>query len=182
MRFLKIPLLVLALMGLIAVSGCGDDDSGDSEGTTTESSGEALTPEDYASEAQAVLIDFGTAFTTLGQEIQASGSPEEFSTLVDEAEGEIQTAIDDFGAITPPEEAQEGHDQILAALEDFSSKLTDVSEAADSGDKTALQDAATALQEAGLDFQTQLEEAAQSLTDAGVDLSGESATEDTSGG
>ena len=75
-----------------------------------------------------------------------------------------------------PTEAQEGHDQVLAALEDFSSKLTDVSDAADSGDKTALQDAATALQEAGLDFQTQLTEAAASLEDAGVSLGGSSAT------
>lgn len=177
MRFLKIPLLILALIGLIAVSGCGGDDSESSDSTSSD----ALSTEEYAQEAQAVLVDFGTAFTELGTQIQQSGSPEEFSSLVDDAETEIQGAIDDFGAITPPEEAQEGHDQVLAALEDFSSKLTDVSDAADSGDKTALQDAASALQEAGLDFQTQLTEAATSLEDAGVSLGGD-APADTSGG
>ncbi len=166
MRFLKIPLLVLALIGLIAVAGCGDDDGGSS----SESSGEALSAEDYEVQAREVLTSFGEAFTGLGTQISQSSSPEEFSGFVDDAEAEIQTAIDDFGAIEPPEEAQEGHDQILAALENFSSGLTDVSDAADAGDKAALQEAATALQQAGLDFQTQIEEADQSLKDAGINL------------
>ena len=170
MRFLKIPLLVLALIGLIAVSGCGGDD----EGSSSESS-EALSAEDYETQAREVLTSFGTAFTELGTQISQSSSPEEFSTFVDEAEAEIQTAIDEFGAIEPPEEAQEGHDQILGALEDFSSGLTDVSEAADAGDKAALQEAAGALQQAGLDFQTQIEEADQSLKDAGINLDEEAA-------
>jgi hypothetical protein len=167
MRFLKIPLLVLALIGLIAVSGCGGDDEG--------SSSEALSADEYATQAREVLTSFGTAFTELGTQISQSSSPEEFSTFVDEAEAEIQTAIDDFGAIEPPEEAQEGHDQILSALENFSSGLTDVSEAADAGDKAALQEAAGALQQAGLDFQTQIEEADQSLKDAGINLDEEAA-------
>jgi hypothetical protein len=163
MRFLKIPLLVLALIGLIAVSGCGSD-SGDS------SSSDTLSVDEYKTQAIDVLSSFGEAFTGLGTQISQSSSPDEFKGYVDDAEAEIQSAIDDFSAINPPEEAQEGHDQILAALEDFSSSLTDVSEAADSGDKAALQDAATALQQAGVDFQTQIQEADQSLKDAGINL------------
>ncbi len=186
MKFLRIPLIVLALVGLIALAGCGDDDSTSSdsttatessttatdESTTTESSGDALSAEEYSVEAQQVLVSFGTSFQKLGSQISASKSPEEFASLVDEAEAEIQTAIDDFSAIQPPEEAQEGHDQILAALEDFSSKLTDVSNAAASGDQTALADAATELQAAGLDFQEQLTQAAQSLSEAGIGVGG----------
>ena len=192
MKFLRIPLIVLALVGLIALAGCGDDDSTTSdestatessttatdestestESTTTESDGDALSAEEYSQQAQEVLVTFGTSFQKLGSEISASSSPEEFADLVDEAESEIQTAIDDFSAITPPEEAQEGHDQILAALEDFSSKLTDVSNAAESGDQAALQDAATELQAAGLDFQEQLTQAAKSLSEAGIGVGG----------
>ena len=52
--------------------------------------------------------------------------------------------------------------------------LTDVSNAAASGDKTALTDAATELQQAGLDFQEQLTQAAQSLSDAGIGVGGAS--------
>ena len=100
--------------------------------------------------------------------------------LVNQAEDQIQGAIDDFSALTPPPEAQEAHDQTLAALEDFSSKLSDVSNAAESGDKQALQEAAQALQQAGLDFQSQLTEAAQKYQDAGIDLGG-SSTDSTTG-
>ena len=66
-------------------------------------------------------------------------------------------------------------------MPNFSSKLTDVIDAAESGDKQALQEAATALQQAGLDFQTELTQAAQSLSDAGIELGG-SSTDATTGG
>jgi len=177
LNFLKIPLIVLALLGLLVIAGCGDDDSEESttaaEATeTTETSEEALSVEDYAAEAEGVLVAFGMSFQSLGTEISSAASAEDFASLVDDAEGEIQTAIDEFSAIQPPEEAQEGHDQIVSALEDFSSKLTDVSDAAESGDQTALQDAAGELQTAALDFQEQLLGAAEALSEAGVDLQG----------
>ena len=176
MRLLRIPLIVLALVGLIALAGCGSDDSTDSTG----SSSEALSNEEYQQQAQEILLEFGTSFQQLGTEISNSKNPQQFGDLVDQAEDEIQGAIDDFSALQPPADAQEGHDQTLSALENFSSKLTDVSEAADSGDKQALQEAATALQQAGVDFQTELTQAAQSLSDAGIDLSG-SSTDSTTG-
>lgn len=188
MRILRFTTLILALVGLIALAGCGGDDddsststsaqSSTTESSTTEASttetesttasGDELSADEYSAQAQEVLLSFGTAFQQLGTEISASTNPEEFGTLVGDAEAEIQTTIDEFGAIQPPEEAQEGHDQILAALEDFSSKLTDVSNAASSGDKSALTDAATELAAAGADFQEQLTQAAQSLTEAGI--------------
>lgn len=191
MKFLRIPLIVLALVGLIALAGCGDDDSTTSEESTTATessttetesttedtttSGDALSPEEYSQQAQEVLVSFGTSFQQLGSDISAAKDADEFAGLVDDAEAEIQTAIDEFSAIQPPEEAQEGHDQILAALEDFSSKLTDVSDAASSGDQAALTDAATELQQAGLDFQKQLTEAAEKLSEAGIGVGGSSA-------
>ena len=177
MRLLRIPLIVLALVGLIALAGCGSDDSTDS----SSSSSGALSNEEYAQQAQAILLEFGTSFQQLGTEISNSKNTKEFGDLVNQAEDEIQGAIDDFSALQPPPDAQEGHDQTLSALENFSSKLTDVSDAADSGDKQALQEAATALQQAGQDFQTELTQAAQSLQDAGIELGG-SSTDATTGG
>jgi hypothetical protein len=178
MRLLRIPLIVLALVGLIALAGCGGDDSTDSSDS---SSSGALTNEEYAQQAQAILLDFGTSFQQLGTQISNSKNPQQFGDLVDQAEQEIQGAIDDFSALQPPADALEGHDQTLSALENFSSKLTDVSDAADSGDKQALQEAAQALQQAGLDFQTELTQAAQKLQDAGIELGG-SSTDSTTGG
>ncbi len=171
MRLLRIPLVILALVGLIAIAGCGGDDSTDS---TEATSSEALSDEEYAQEAQAILIEFGANFQQLGAEISSAKDPKEFGDLVDDAEAEIQGAIDDFSALQPPADAQEGHDQALAALENFSSKLTDVSEAAESGDDQALQEAAQGLQEAAVTFETELTQAAESFQDAGVDLGGSS--------
>jgi hypothetical protein len=176
MRHLRIPLIILALVGLIAVTGCGGSDSTSGDATSSE----ALSPEEYAKQAQQVLIEFGTSFQQLGTEISSSKNPQQFSDLVNQAEDQIQTAIDDFDALQPPPEAQEAHDQTLAALENFSSKLTDVSDAAESGDKQALQEAAQALQQAGLDFQSELTQAAQKYQDAGIDLGGGS-TDSTTG-
>jgi hypothetical protein len=176
MRHLRIPLIILALVGLIAVTGCGGSDSTSGDATSSE----ALSPEEYAKQAQQVLIEFGTSFQQLGTEISSSKNPQQFSDLVNQAEDQIQTAIDDFDALQPPPEAQEAHDQTLAALENFSSKLTDVSDAAESGDKQALQEAAQALQQAGLDFQGELTQAAQKYQDAGIDLGGGS-TDSTTG-
>jgi|SRR4029079_7621940 hypothetical protein len=180
MRLLRIPLLILALVGLIAVAGCGGSDSSDSTDSTDGTSSEALSSDEYAQQAQQVLVEFGTSFQQLGTQISNSKNPQQFADLVNQAEDQIQGAIDDFSALTPPPEAQEAHDQTLAALEDFSSKLSDVSNAAESGDKQALQEAAQALQQAGLDFQSQLTEAAQKYQDAGIDLGG-SSTDSTTG-
>jgi hypothetical protein len=182
MRLLRIPLILLALVGLIALAGCGGDDSTDATEATDATSSEALSNEEYAEEAQAILIEFGTNFQELGTQISNSKNPEEFGNLVDEAEDEIQGAIDDFSELQPPEDAQEGHDQVIAAFENFSSKLTDVSEAAESGDEQALQESAQALQEAAVDFQTELTQAAESFQEAGIDLGGSSTdTTDTTG-
>ena len=167
MRISRIPLILLALVGLIALTGCGGDDD-----STSGESTEALTAEEYAQQARTVLDGFATEFSTLGAQIQQSASAEEFGTLVDQAETEIQGTIEEFGALQPPEEAQVGHDQILSALEDFSSKLTDVSDAAASGDKSALQASAQQLQAAVLEFQEQVAQAVQSLSEAGIDLQG----------
>jgi hypothetical protein len=180
MRVLRVPFIILALVGLIAVAGCGGSDDTDSTDST---SSEALSNEEYAEQAQAILLDFGTSFQQLGADISASKSPEEFGDLVNDAEAEIQGAIDEFSALTPPSDAQEGHDQTLSALENFSSKLTDVSEAADSGDEAALQEAAQGLQQAGLDFQTELTQASESLSEAGIELGGSTgeSTDSTTG-
>ena len=58
MRLLRIPLVILALVGLIALAGCGGDDSTDS---TDGTSSEALSSDEYAQQAQQVLVEFGTS-------------------------------------------------------------------------------------------------------------------------
>lgn len=170
-KLAKIILALLVLTGLIALTGCGGDDDGEETLTTiTEETTEGpVSSEDYAIEAQTILVGFATRFQALGTEI-GSASEAEFGGLVDQAETDIRTVIDEFDAIEPPEEAQKGHDQILAALEDFSSKLTDVSDAADGGSQSELRGVVTDLQAAAIDFQGQLLTAAETLNEAGIEL------------
>jgi multidrug resistance efflux pump len=172
MNVLRIPLIILALVGLIAVAGCGGDDDSSSE---TSDSGEALSSEEYSTQASEILTTFGTEFQSLGTEISASQNEEDFTAAVDEAEATIQSTIEEYSALVPPEEAQEGHDQVVAALESFSTSLTGVSDAAASGDQAALQEAALQLQEEATTFSTDLTEAGQSLEDAGITFPGSAA-------
>ncbi len=165
MQRLRVPLILVALSGLIAVTGCGA-----SEGTSTSPDSDALSKDDYAQRAQDVLIDFGSGFEELGARIAASKTTAEFKERVDSAEEQIKDAIDDFGSLRPPEDAQKGHDQVLSALENLSSKLADVGVAAGADRKGALRDAATALRTAAFEFQDQLIQAQQSFQDAGLEL------------
>src|SRR3954452_2374321 len=105
MRNLKITLMLLALVGLIAVAGCGSDDSSDSSSsdstTATESSTTATDSTssdstsaddgDYAQSLTAILTDFGTSFQTLGTKLQGVKDEDALASGIDELESQIQT-------------------------------------------------------------------------------------------
>lgn len=167
LNLLKIALLVLALAGSIAVAGCGGDDEETLSTITEETTEGPLSPEDYAIKAQTVIVSFANRFGELAIAEVGDISDGQFRRLADQAEGETQDVIEEFDALEPPEEAREGHDQILAALEDFSSKLTDVSDAASSGGKPELR---ADLQAATVAFQSQLLAATETLNEAGIDI------------
>lgn len=176
MRVLRIPLLALALAGLIAVTGCGSSDS---------SSSETLSNEAYADQATAVLSSFASSFQSLGSQLSSSKDPQQLSDGLTQAEDQIQGTIDDLKALQPPEAAQQGQDQLVTALEGFSSELTTVNDALGSGDKSQIKAALAGLQTAGLKFQSDLGTAQKSLEDAGITLgpgnSTSGATDSTTG-
>jgi len=160
MRHLRIPFLILALVGLIAVAGCGGSDS-------TDSTGDDLSNEEYAQQAASVMIEFASSFQRASASLPSASDGQESANGIDAMEDATRTAIDNYSALTPPTDAQQGHDQVVAALENLSSKLADVSDAAKSG---KLKQASKALQQAGTDFQQDLAQADTSLKEAGVDL------------
>ena len=130
MRTLRTPLTVLALVGLIAISGCGGDDSGTS--STASTSSEQLSADDYGQQLTAALVPL---FTSLqGLQSFDPQNPEDFGTQIQPTEDSFAKAIDEVNALQPPDEAQDGQDQLVAALEDFSSKLTDLSNSVEAGD------------------------------------------------
>lgn len=164
-------LMLFAVLALATglVYGCGDDeDEGsdepvveetttedtdtDTEDTeTTETDGEALTDAEYAQAAQDI-------FLTLGEEAQGLGAVgadniEDAADVLAEIETKLNEAIDEFDAITPPEEFTELHDGLVDGLRTFSGSVGSAVDAAESGDEQALLDAVADVQQAALDFQ-----------------------------
>jgi hypothetical protein len=182
MRNLKITLMLMAVVGLIAVAGCGSDDdsSSSSSSTATESSttatdstaGDETSADDgdYAAGLTQVLSEFGTSFQTLGTKLQGVKDEGALASGIDDLEAQIQTTISDLEDLDPPAEAQEGQDDIIAAFEAFSQKLTDVSDAVDSGDASAAKSSAQDLQDAASTFQQDFSAGIAKIAQAGVDV------------
>ncbi len=173
MRNLKITLMLLALVGLLAVAGCGGDD--DSSGTTaTESSTTATdssgADSDYAQQLSTILQDFGTSFQSIGTKLQGVNDPAALSSGIDDLESQIQTTISDLEALDVPEGAQEGQDQIVAALKDFSSKITSLGDAVDSGDKASVKTAAEDLQASAASFMQEFSAGLSKITESGIQV------------
>ena len=63
-------------------------------------------------------------------------------------------------------------DQLVQAFRDFESKLADVREAAENGDRQAIVEAATALPQAAQDFQSEVEDVRRQMDAAGVPVGG----------
>lgn len=164
MRLLRIPFVVLALVGLIAVAGCGGSDSTDGSST------DALSEDAYAEQVTTIVTSFATSFQALGTEISSANDPAQLSDGLNQAEAGIQGAIDDLDALQPPAGAEQAQEQLIGALEGFSTELSKLGDAVDSGDKNATKAAVAGLQSASLQFQSDLSEAQTSFDDAGITL------------
>jgi hypothetical protein len=163
------------IAGLLAAgvlfAGCGGDDSESDTaadtGATTEESAAGLSEEDYRTEVEGVLTPLGEELQTIGTETSGQTTPEGVAQGLADTEEALQTGIDDLGAIEPPEELQEPHDRMIAALEDFRQATTEAREGAESGD---LQAVATDYVTAATDFQQELQAVLEDFQAAGLDV------------
>lgn len=159
---LKRKTALVAATAALAITGCGGDDDGGDSG------GEPLSDEAYAAEIEDVLTTFGEESITLGTELSSAATPEDLRSGVSDLEALTQTAVDDLNAIEPPEAAAEGHETLTGALEGYLSDIGDLSEAVESDDPQAAQEAALQFQEAAVDVQSELADAASQLEEAGI--------------
>lgn len=157
--------VLLATFAALVAAGCGGDDESDS----SSDSGEPLSSEEYATEIEGILRTFGEESITLGTELSGATSPEELRSGVDDLSALTQTAVDDLNAIEPPEEAGEAHETLTSALEGYLEDIETLSEAVQSDDPQAAQQAALDFQEAAVEVQSDLSEAATQLQDAGIE-------------
>ena len=186
-KLARLLFLVLAIAGLIALSGCGDDESTTTAADTTSESTEATEPADeevsstsedpdagasseYGKELTTILGDFAQSFQEQGAALQGTTDPAQLADGIDSLEDTLETTIDDLSALDVPEEAQEGHDEIVASFENLSSKLADVSDAVDSDDAQAATKAASALQASVADFTEQFTAGLTKVAGAGIEI------------
>lgn len=168
------------IAGLLAagvlVAGCGGDDddtdtAADTGATTEETSPEdeatALSEDEYRTEVEGVLTPLGEGLQEIGNETSNQTTPEGVADGLAQAEDELETAITDLQAIQPPENLQEPHERLIAALEDFQQATADAREGAESGDVQAI---ATDYVQAATDFQTELAQVVQDFQDAGLEI------------
>lgn len=176
-KLLRLPLLILAVLGLIALAGCGDDESTTTaaeetatEATATDATTEAAdgASEDYGAELSSILGEFTQTFQDEGAALQGATDPEQLASGIDNLEASLQTTIDDLSALEVPEAAQAGHEEVVASFEDLSSKLADVSSAVDAEDQQAAQQAVVDLQNSVSDFLQQFTSGLTKIAASGV--------------
>ncbi len=158
---LKKKTALVAATAALAITGCGgDDDDG--------GGGEPLSAEEYATEIEGVLVTFGEESVELGTELSSATTPDELRSGVADLQELTATAVDDLNAITPPEDAEEGHETLTGALEGYLSDIETLASSVESDDPEAAQEAALEFQEAAVDVQSELGEAASQLEEAGI--------------
>lgn len=166
------------IAGLLAAgvlfAGCGgdDDDTDTAADTSAEEEATELSDDEYRTEVEGVLTPLGEGLQQIGTETSDQTTPEGVADGLSEAEGVLQTGIEDLQAIQPPENLQEPHDRMIAALEAFEQATAEAREGAESGDVQAI---ATDYVQAATDFQAELTEVVQDFQDAGLELQPESA-------
>ena len=161
----KQVLVALAVLAALVVGGCGGDDESDGG---DEPEAEALSVEEYTTETDEVLMTFGEESISLGTELQSAETAEEAQAGVEELDTLTQTAVDDLNAIEPPEEAAEGHESLVTALEGYLADIETLGEGLSSDDPQAVQEAVLAFQEAGQTVIADLQTAAEQLQEAGI--------------
>lgn len=170
-KFIKLGALLL-MLGALLVAGCGgDDDESSDSGTETETT-EALSAEEYSTTVTDALTQFGTEFAALGEAVSDPKSPEAYVAGVEDIQARLDEIIAELEGVEPPEEAAQIHADLIAAFEDLNESFTPVIETAKNAedDPQALIDAATDLQTAALDFQTEANRISQEATEAGIPL------------
>ena len=118
-------LLPLAVALALLAAGCGDDDD---DTTTTPTA-------DYQAEVQAILGSVGTAGTELGAAAGTSESTEDLGRALEAYQSSVEEAADRLSALTGPEGAAEGQDELEQVLREMASGVQPAIEAASAGDR-----------------------------------------------
>ena len=155
----RLSTLLLLILALALLAGCGGDDES-----------EALSVEDYSAQVDEELATFNEEFTALGQEAANPESREQYVEAVTAVRARVTEVVAAIEAIEPPEEAAGFHEGLIVALGGLEDSFTPVIEAAEGTDDEALLQAAEDLQSRIAEFGTQVQELATEAEEAGVEV------------
>ena len=174
MKRLLLFLVAAAVLVPVAV-GCGGGGGGDT-----------LSKEDYASRVAAVGNTLETSFAEVASQCGALASGDisslgdvegalgDLADVLRGAEASLTDAADELDDLTPPEDAQAAHDQLVEGLRLLATDFADFAVTVEEGDLAKLQTAATAFQaiDQSEAFRV-LQEATDELKAKGYDIQGE---------
>lgn len=124
--------IVVVLAGAALLAGC----SGDGGSAT-------LTKAEYQKQVTAAAKELATSFAEIGNEAKSvqsdapAGNPEElFGRLADvvaKGEDNLRSVADDLDELSPPDEANEANDKLVAGLDALADDFGDLASALDDG-------------------------------------------------
>lgn len=166
-------LVLVAVLAALLLGACGSSD----DSTSTSSSGDALSEEDYATQVQEITASFASGFDDLSAAAANPTSPEAFRDSVIAIQDRITETVDDLDAITPPEDLASDHEQLVQVFADYRDGYDPIVVALDEDNQQALKDAAAGIPDVVSEFQTTYTEIKGRMADAGVTI--EAATDST---
>jgi hypothetical protein len=128
----------------------------------------ALSPSAYQRDAEAALG--GIAVSGLGEEAGQARTPAQLAEATEEVEVAYQSSIDELEDIEPPRAVADAHEQLVAALEDFTAALGEVSDAAGDEKAKEIRTAARRLPPAISKFNSELADADRQFRKEDVEL------------
>jgi hypothetical protein len=114
-------LKVVAAVAVLGVAGCGGDDD----------SNKTLSYSDFSNQANEICkkADEGTAG------LKITGDPANDADVFDKAVPQVESAIEDFGKLKPPEELKSAYDQFVSLANEQLANTKKAQAAAKAGDK-----------------------------------------------
>jgi hypothetical protein len=152
---------ILSTAVLALAAGCGGD--------------ERLSKDAYQQELDSAIQKVEQAFEGLGESLQkvgsGSGSLDQVAEEVGNIQDELDSAADDLDGVTPPENVEAAHDELVDGMKGLSDDLEEFKGAIEDGDTSAIERFSAEAQD--LPSVKKLEDASNELKDKGYDVGDE---------
>jgi hypothetical protein len=127
-------LLLLTTLPALVAAGCGGSDE------------PATDAKAYQRDLDATATTLSKTFDKVGAGLSSGSSLTSLAGALDQGATVLHKAADDFDAITPPKQAQAGHDQLVEGLDELATSFADGAKVTRSADPEKITAAMRAVQ------------------------------------